>query len=135
MLREHGNCAVVKRGRGVRGRGRIFASITAPNSCSRQRHRARHRGMITDVERMLKPRQPSLGVVAVELEDSAVLSGGKPGAHKIQGIGAGFIPDVLDRSVIDEMSVITFVEGGPMQIHSPAFSDGAGIPRRYTCDG
>ena len=52
---------------------------------------------------MLKPRKPSLRVVAVEPEESPVLSGGQHSPHKIQGIGAGFIPDILDRSVIDEI--------------------------------
>ena len=52
---------------------------------------------------MLKPRRPSLRIVAVEPEDSPLLSGGKPGPHKIQGIGANFIPSILDRSVIDEV--------------------------------
>jgi cysteine synthase A len=64
-------------------------------------------GTITGVGQVLKPRKPSLHVVAVEPEDSPVLSGGKPGPHKIQGIGAGFIPDILDRSVIDEVAKVT----------------------------
>jgi cysteine synthase len=63
-------------------------------------------GTITAVGQVLKPRRPSLKVVAVEPEDSPVLSGGQPGPHKIQGIGAGFVPDILDRSVIDEVVTV-----------------------------
>ena len=64
-------------------------------------------GTITGVGQVLKPRKPSLRVVAVEPEDSPVLSGGNPGPHKIQGIGAGFVPDILDRSVIDEVITVS----------------------------
>jgi cysteine synthase A len=58
-------------------------------------------GTITGVGEVLKPRLPNLKVYAVEPEDSAVISGGPPGPHPIQGIGAGFIPDILNKSVID----------------------------------
>jgi len=64
-------------------------------------------GTITGVARYIKPKKPSLQVVAVEPADSPVLSGGKPGAHKIQGIGAGFVPGVLDTSLIDEIVQVT----------------------------
>jgi cysteine synthase len=60
-------------------------------------------GTITGVGQVLKPRKPSLRIVAVEPEESPVLSGGQHSPHKIQGIGAGFVPDILDRSVIDEI--------------------------------
>jgi cysteine synthase A len=63
-------------------------------------------GTITGVGQVLKPRRPSLRIVAVEPEDSPVLSGGAPGPHKIQGIGAGFVPEVLDRSVVDEVVTV-----------------------------
>ncbi len=63
-------------------------------------------GTITGVAQVLKPRRPSLRIVAVEPEDSPVLSGGTAGPHKIQGIGAGFVPGILDRSLIDEVITV-----------------------------
>jgi len=64
-------------------------------------------GTITGVAQTIKARRPSFRAVAVEPADSPVLSGGKKGPHKIQGIGAGFVPDVLDRSVIDEIITVS----------------------------
>jgi cysteine synthase A len=63
-------------------------------------------GTITGVGRMLRERSPETLVVAVEPASSPVLSGGAPGPHKIQGIGAGFVPEVLDRSVVDEVLTV-----------------------------
>ncbi len=63
-------------------------------------------GTITGVAQVLKPRRPGLRIVAVEPEDSPVLSGGQPGPHKLQGIGAGFVPGVLGRNLIDEVVTV-----------------------------
>jgi cysteine synthase A len=82
-------------------------------------------GTITGVGQVLKPRKPSLRIVAVEPEESPVLSGGQHTPHKIQGIGAGFVPDILDRSVIDEIVKVN----GPTAIEmSRALARMEGIP-------
>ena len=89
-------------------------------------------GTITGVGEVLKARKPGVRMVAVEPEDSPVLSGGAPGPHKIQGIGAGFIPAILDQSVIDEVitvgnqtafdtaRLVARIEGIPVGISSGA---------------
>jgi cysteine synthase A len=67
-------------------------------------------GTITGVGQVLRQRKPGLHIVAVEPAESSVLSGGEPGPHKIQGIGAGFVPAILDRSVYDEVVQATSEE-------------------------
>lgn len=64
-------------------------------------------GTITGVSEVIKSRKPSFKAVAVEPADSPILSGGQPGPHKIQGIGAGFVPDVLNTEIIDEIVTVT----------------------------
>jgi cysteine synthase A len=63
-------------------------------------------GTITGVAQVIKPRRPSFKAIAVEPAASPVLSGGSPGPHKIQGIGAGFVPEVLDRKLVDEVLTV-----------------------------
>lgn len=64
-------------------------------------------GTVTGVGRVLKERRPETRIIAVEPRASAVLSGGKPGLHGIQGLGAGFVPEVLDRDLLDEVLTVT----------------------------
>ncbi len=69
-------------------------------------------GTITGIADVLKKRKPSFKAIAVEPAESPVLSGGKPGPHKIQGIGAGFVPDVLNRSLVDEIVTVAAADAG-----------------------
>ena len=71
-------------------------------------------GTITGVAEIIKPRRPQFKAIAVEPTASPVLSGGKPGPHKIQGIGAGFVPDVLRTDLIDEIITVTNEDAGVM---------------------
>ncbi|MFH2202266.1 MAG: cysteine synthase A [Elusimicrobiota bacterium] len=71
-------------------------------------------GTITGVAEVIKARKPGFRAVAVEPADSPVLSGGKPGPHKIQGIGAGFIPEILKRELIDEVVTVSNENAGAM---------------------
>jgi len=94
-------------------------------------------GTITGVGQVLKQKKPSVRIIALEPEDSPVLSGGQPGPHPIQGIGAGFVPAILDRKVIDEVITIgnetafemarkaARIEGIPVGISSGAAIAGA----------
>jgi cysteine synthase A len=69
-------------------------------------------GTITGVGEVLKQRKPGIKVIAVEPSDSPVLSGGKPGPHKIQGIGAGFVPDIFNAQVVDEIIQVKHTDAG-----------------------
>ncbi|MCK4964796.1 MAG: cysteine synthase A, partial [Dehalococcoidia bacterium] len=71
-------------------------------------------GTITGVAEVIKERKPEFQAIAVEPKDSPVLSGGKPGSHKIQGIGAGFVPQVLRMDLVDEIVQVTNEDAGIM---------------------
>jgi cysteine synthase A len=103
---------------------------------------------LTGVGSVLKPRKPGLKMIAVEPEDSAILSGGTPGPHRIQGIGAGFVPEILDTKLIDEVIRISNdtafqtardaarLDGLPVGISSgAALAAGLEVGRRPEMDG
>jgi cysteine synthase A len=69
-------------------------------------------GTITGVGEVLKAKKPGVKIIGVEPKDSPVLSGGKPGAHKLQGIGAGFVPDILNKGIIDEIITASHEDAG-----------------------
>ena len=71
-------------------------------------------GTITGVAEVIKPRKPSFKAIAVEPAKSPVLSGGAPGPHKLQGIGAGFVPAVLNTKIVDEIIQVTEEDSGPI---------------------
>jgi len=69
-------------------------------------------GTITGVGEVLKERNPKVKIIAIEPADSPILSGGAPGPHKLQGIGAGFVPQVLDKKVVDEIITVKHADAG-----------------------
>jgi len=82
-------------------------------------------GTITGVAEVIKPRKPTFKAIAVEPAGSPVLSGGQPGPHKLQGIGAGFVPEVLNRAILDEIITVKEEDAGAV---SKAINREEGIP-------